>query len=90
MKDWGPKDTRREGEGLLPQSSMRFTGPESPWHIPKIPAKFEHCSPKLSSAEPFLRALLMLASTPTLGPCSPCLCPPLLKGGEKGRRLGRR
>lgn len=46
--------------------------------------KFEVGSPKLSSAEPFLQALLMLASTPhPPGPCNPSLCSPLLQEGEQ-------
>lgn len=39
-----------------------------------------------SSTEPFLQALLMLASTPhPPGPCNPSLCPALLRGGEQER-----
>lgn len=51
----------------------------------KFQPKFEVGSPKLSSAEPFLRALLMLASTPT--PARPVQ--PLLLSSTPPRGRGR-
>lgn len=49
--------------------------------------KFEAGSPKLSSAEPFLRALMLAGTAHPPSPCNPSLCPPLLQGGEEDKGM---